>query len=46
MSNQVFERQLWFIPGKRVLEEEIKEIELISDSLQEELETCKTQNYY
>lgn len=46
MSYQVFERQLCFIPGKRVLEEEIKEIELISDSLQEELETCKTQNYY
>lgn len=46
MLYQIFECQLWFIPGKRVLEEEIKEIELISDSLHEELETCKTQNYY
>lgn len=34
------------IPGKKVLEEEIKEIKLISDSLQKELETCKTQNHY
>lgn len=31
-----------YIPGKKVLEEEIMEIKLISDSLQKELETCKT----
>ena len=39
---------LSFISGKRVLEEEIKDIKSVSDSLQKELATCKTQdhNYY
>ncbi len=35
---------LCFVQGKRVLEEEIKEIKSVSDSLEKELATCKTQN--